>query len=522
MNLLAKRRLLALAAAATLLGLWTSLQYSLASWFVDADEANPAMLWQGVHQYGWGFLRSFRYTQDNWLLSLILPLFGVFALVGANPLFVIVTGWLIFVGCVALCAWLAAHLSNARAFAIVPPLLLLCTWRALGDTGGSYSEPVTHNVSMLWGLAALLLAMRWLDHGRLPTLVAATLALFVAALSDPWTDPAFTLPALLAALALAIRHRAARARGLALAGAIAVATVLAMTRCVGLLGFLPQSDPAWGSLATLPEGLGLFAHMLPALFTLPLLDPASPAAIVSTGSLVALALAAGGFAWVRAAAALAPAQRFAVLALYLSLAGTAAASCLSQLPTQQTAARFIMNWGLVLPALTTAACLRGRLGRPLCSGFATLSLLLVVAGLLSGPRIWLRGLPTPATDHFQQVANLLQRSGLHYGYGDYWGSSPTAITWISRSAVRIRPLQLDPATGHAAAWPYQVSPLWFQPADRPPGEQSSFVLLWNDCPNRPLCIAGLSEQFGPPSRVIVAGTVTVVVWPHPLPVALAN
>ena len=69
-------------AALSLLGLYFSLCHVTASIVPDSDLADPVMLWQGVRAHGPGFLRSWYYNPDNYLLSLIpatslaLELFG--------------------------------------------------------------------------------------------------------------------------------------------------------------------------------------------------------------------------------------------------------------------------------------------------------------------------------------------------------------------------------------------------------------------------------------------------------------
>ncbi len=512
----------ALALAAAAFGLWTSFRYTLTSWFVDADAANLAMLWQGLHQYGWGFLRSFAYTQDNWLLSLVLPQFAVFSIIGPSPTWVVASGWLIFVGCAGLCALLAYRLAGLRAAAIVLPVVLLCTQTAIGQTGASYTQPATHNSSMLWGLLALSLAARWLDRGGWLALAATAAAVFIPSVSDPWADAAFALPILLAALGTAAFTRNARWRSAALAALAAAALGLAMTRALGMLAFLPASDPSWRSLAAIPDGVRLFFALLPALFTIAPLDPATGAAELATATLVALALAAGLWSWGRSARTLSAAQRFIVAAGYLSLAGTAATFCLSAFAVGPTVGRFIMNWGLLLPMLTASACLLGGLGRILPGALAAGAVAMVAAGVTSAPAAWQVASVRPPLDGFRHVAALLADHGLRYGYGDYWGSMPTAITWVSGGAVRVRPLRIDTDTGAASPWPFQSSPLWFQAPDRQPGERRTFIILWNDCRARAACVQGLTQQFGPPADTITDGTITVLVWSAPLSLAPPN
>ena len=143
--------LLALGSA---LGLWTSLHGAFASWPVDSDLADTVMLWHGVRAHGLGFLRDWVWAEDNWLFSLLPWSAALYALAGPRPALVVGTGWAVFVACAGAAAWLGWRLARRPAVWALLPVLLLASWPALGRIGW-LAHPVTHTVTLLWGLLAL-------------------------------------------------------------------------------------------------------------------------------------------------------------------------------------------------------------------------------------------------------------------------------------------------------------------------------------------------------------------------------
>src|SRR6185437_15172384 len=89
------------AAAGLALGLFVSFRYAISIWTPDSDMAVPLALWTGFQRHGWSFLASWRYTPDNWLLSLTPIDALVFSLAGPSPTTVAAVGWMIFAASVA-------------------------------------------------------------------------------------------------------------------------------------------------------------------------------------------------------------------------------------------------------------------------------------------------------------------------------------------------------------------------------------------------------------------------------------
>jgi hypothetical protein len=139
------------------LGLWVSFRYTFAAWQPDPDIFVTVALWRGVHRYGLPFLQSWWYTQDNWLLSVIPISSLAFELFGPRPNLAVLLGWLAFVVSVMLTAWLAYRIAGGRCAVILDCVLMFGRFSALGRTG-YLAYPISHNMSMAWGLIVLVFA----------------------------------------------------------------------------------------------------------------------------------------------------------------------------------------------------------------------------------------------------------------------------------------------------------------------------------------------------------------------------
>ncbi len=512
---------------AVALGLWVSLHYTFAIWGAESDTATPYVLWRGVQRYGIGFLGTFHYTPDNWLLSPLPALFLAFATVSDEPWVVIAAGWAIFVACVLLVFLIVRRAAGTVPAAAAAAVLLLSNRSAIGEMG-FLTYPVTHNASLLGGLVALYAVIRWLEATRWRWLALATAALVVAGASDPWTEAAFTLPLGCAAVwriadaGHAGRQRAAVALAIAIAGTLAVIH----TRLFGLLDFVPPTSITFASgadrvhAADMLGRLGaMWFNFLPGRDAAYLWNPGMAEVVANTTLLL---LGAG------AAAALAVrqlGQRTAFDTLWL--AGTAscivtvAAFVVLDTPKSIQTGRYFMA-AYVFGVMLFAASL-GRawdsLPRAARLAAAAYSVLLPIAGLASGPGFWQtaslhmpgRGVP--------QFAAFLQAHGLHYGYGTYWGTQASAVGWMTRGAVVVRPVAFDPATGRVSPRYGQTSPQWYTQADVPPGQHKAFLAITpgdDGCPDIVACTSAAERQFGPPQGLLQYGDAAILVWDYPL------
>lgn len=527
------------AAAGVALGLWVSLHYAFATWTTESDAANPFLLWEGVRQYGPGFLTTFHYSSDAWLTWPMPLLFAAFATFGAAPPVAFAVGWLLFVGSagtVFLVARRAAGTRPALACAIV---LLLSNREAIGELG-FLTYPVSHNGPLLLGLLALHAAMRWMEERRWASLAVVTVALAAAGLGDPWTELAFSLPLLGAAAVLGLASPGKRRTAVTLMAAVAAALLVDHTRLFGLLWFLPSPPLAFGEASHRLRDIEWLGRIGAMWFNLaPNWGDGYgwvPDGWQTAADLAPLALAAVAVA----ALAAGPARRSTAFALlWLTGLGSIAAVCsafvLFDLPPVISMGRLFA--AAYVLGLAMAAAAAGRawdgLRRPWRAMLAGYAGLLALSGLASAPGCWasLRldltddGLRhygpnvPPFTNGIPQFAAFLQAHGLHYGYGAYWLVQASAVGWVTHGAVQVRPVFLAPGTGVIAPFFAQISPEWYTAADGPAGDPATFLALtpgFLGCQDIPRCTSQATQQFGPPQAKLSYEDTTILVWDHRL------
>lgn len=492
-----------LLALGTALGLWTSLHGAFASWPVDSDLADTVMLWHGVRAHGLGFLRGWVWAQDNWLLSLLPWSAALYALAGPRPALVVGTGWAVFVACAALAAWLGWRLARRPAVWALLPVLLLASRPGLGRIGW-LAYPVTHTVTLLWGLLALHAAVGWMTARRPWALAAVAAALLIATISDPWALPALVLPVLLAAVLL----RQGR-----LAVTVLVVGALAASRLGGVLDFLPPPRFEAASWAHMRENFALLPRILGADFAIWLPGAAAGEAAVMLPALLALDVA---HAALRAWRGLAPPQRFGLLVCGLSVILTLAAFLGNGFLRGTGSGRFLVAVAFLLPlglALGLACAWRRvtRAGRALA---IVLAVLHMAAGAADA---WPRHRLRADTEMPLALAGFLAAHGLHYGYGAYFGAQANAVTWLSGWGVVMRPVSFGFLDGRLLYPLVETSQRWYAPDDAPPGLSRRFVIVDpRSCASRDVCVTGLARQFGTPAQTLTFGGFTILVWDHAL------
>ncbi|WP_297695635.1 hypothetical protein [Phenylobacterium sp.] len=515
------------AAAGLALGLFVSFRYAISIWTPDSDMAVPLALWTGFQRHGWSFLASWRYTPDNWLLSLTPIDALVFSLAGPSPTTVAAVGWMIFAASVALTAALAWRLAGATAAAVLACVLAFANPAAIGSAG-YLAYPVTHNISMAWALAALILGAAAVGRGSVLLALASGLAVFIDAVSDPWAMPAIALPLILASgvFALARRREAAGRGAAALFVACGLAAWAAQSRVWGALGFLPSPQFHLTSPAGVLHNLWTAAKDAAAMANvLPRADTGAWWVLHVDFIALALALAAAVLGAAAAARRDSASRQLIVAAAILSMLGTVSAYAIGAWPTLASLGRWFPNlyfFGGLLAAYALAA---GWRGRPAWARFAAAAYaaLFATAGALADPGAWL-GPPRPSRPYeAEALAAYLEGQGLTYGYGPYWGAKSLIIGPVSGGRVTIRPVAFE--GGKLRRRVAESSSLWYRAADEPPGLKARFVLVKNDgeaCLDLPACEAAAVRQLGPPARRLEHEGYVVLVFDHPIAERIAE
>jgi hypothetical protein len=510
----------------SIFGVWTSFHYSFDSFPADGDGAHAPVLWMGMHRYGAHFLTTWRYTQDNWLLTVVPINFLGMMLFGPLPVMVLGIGWLIFLLCCAMTWLITRRFVSPAASWVLLPLFLLSGNFAIGH-GGYLGHAFSHGSSLLFGLFSLWAALVWLARRSVPAAFACALAMLLGSLSDPWASAALLAPMGVVAVGLTVvaDDGEQRRRLVVLAAVLFGVAVLARTELLGVFGFLPGPRFSLAGRGWIDDNFAWTAQALAGLFNI------YPG--VSRTWVITTALSCALIAWLygRAVLALVPARgalslptRFLAGVAAISPLATVAAYVIGSIHEPRLEiARLFVNVYFFVPMLIAIACtaVPARFSAPVRIVALVCAALMMVAGPLSKPSAWLRLAPVVQTEEALSLAAYLQAQGLHYGFGPFWGTQANAVSWLSGDAVRIRPVGFDPVDGHVAPRGAETSPLWYQPGDAPPGIGEMFVIVMRDeenCRDVAVCRAGVIAQFGPPARTLTREGQTIFVWSHPIEV----
>ncbi len=487
---------------------------------VDADSIHALTLWLGVKAHGLRFLASFAYTPDNWLLSIIPFNFLSFFLFGATPRLVILSGWLVLAGAALVAGLLARMLGARRAGCVLTIMLLLVG--AYAQQSGYAANPLSHDVTNLYGLGGLCCALRVIRSGRIFWSALLTLLLTLGTVSDPWMVTAYDLP-LLGYVALASLHRRTfypRHDLRSLAAASVTAIILGQTHLLGLMNFLPNQSARLAKPEMMASNALYLIKDLGGMFAL---LPASPAnalipALVSVGGCALVA-----WACIRGARAMRDRALVAFLVIAgLSTAATCAGFILLRIHQADFSGRFVIN---IFYLFMIAAAVLAELGwrdfliwqKSAIIGVATL---VTISGLITTWPAWSAAGFHLHDNGISGTIAFLKSNGLTYGYGPYHGINANAVTALSDGEVIIRPVVFNRRNGMMTPLVRaQTSSAWLTQADIPPGQTRFFVVVGpngEECEDAALCLAGLSTQFGPPSATLQHGDDVILVWDHAL------
>ena len=250
--------------------------------------------------------------------------------------------------------------------------------------------------------------------------------------------------------------------------------------------------------------------------------PALPLAALDALAALAALLWSAWRLW-HARARLRPDQALLALAALLSIAATPAAFVVSDIAPEPGTGRFLMNLVLAMPLLLGCAWGAGTPpGRAPRALLALWAALLACAGALAAPARLLALPATLATPWTQTLAEFLEAHDLHEGYGGFWGSQASAVTWLTQGRVALRAVEASPAPtqlgpAHVEPRLAQSFPSWFPAAGQAPATlpaRTFFVAQPSDelCPTLSACLALAARSFGPADQILQLGPLPILVW----------
>lgn len=518
--------------------LYSSLAFTFSVWGSgpSADSATTAMLWRGFGQHGFHFLSSWRYSQDNQLLSL-MPLAGiVYSLFGISAYSVVGIGWLVFVLNALLLFALARRFVGLHSALFLAVIVLSANVPTIGIVGFlGFSQ--THNISFVWSLLSLYAAARALGDNRSFWPAIFFLTVTVGAVSDAWFNAALTIPIICGSLILRRDTEAGpQVRRLGILALLAM--LLASTKLLGLLAFVPSGHfHHAGSLSEVANNAVWLAKILAVFFNVTaahtLLSWAGAAVYASMIAVLVLASLRNFMeAWHNYPIA----QKFVMLTALLSIVVMTLAFIASSFPSGvNQSGRFLVNVFYFAPFFLALALLSRPtksarvLGATCGAMFIGLSFTVNHGALVwQGPRM--------ATA--KGLARFLREHRLFHGYGPYYDVNANTVTWGSHFTVKVRPLMFAnaPDARHRDAWhcptcaalwvpnPNQDSRRWFRSQAARHRGRSFLVFSAGGlpCATVPVCDRDAIQEFGPPSRILRQGGFTILVFPRPLATYIAR
>lgn len=504
-------------------GIYGSLKVAISQYGIEADACHSIMLWYGVTAHGLPWLQDWLFTPDNWLLSLVPFHFMGFMIFGPEPAVVILFGWIIFIFAAFISGAIAWQLKAKKAAVIISLALLFLG--SYAHESGFVSYPTSHNITNLFGLAALYLILRWSQQPRVLTLIAVLALLIAGAVSDPWMVAAYNLPAAIVGIVFVVRPSASIKREdgfqLLLVSVVSIASV--KSKMFGMLAFLPSLKFALGNWATINNNAIFLLKNLGGLLNIIPFNKSNqvvPAilTLVAVLSLLSISVVKSvkydhkvnsstiAFSW---------------LATF-SIGAVGLAFVISQVEATNRSGRFLLNCAYLIPIGLGVFVEHNwprssKSEKTICT---VVIALFVLSGIVSNFETWRRpGFAIKDNGAFALI-KFLKVNGLSYGYGPYWGSDANAITAVSRSEVVIRPVEFTKDTGMMIVGNRsQSSKRWYWKEDAPPNQKQFFVFVVSDaeeCADVNVCVSGLTKQFGNPVRALKYGDATIVVWDHPL------
>ena len=496
-----------------------SLKITLGVFGLDPDALHSLIVWQGVKENGAAWIKEWMFPQDNWLLSLIpLHVLG-FSVFGDRPALAIFSGWLIFALSAAVSAGIARKIGGARAGFVV--CLALLNLGLYAHQGGMFSYSVEHNITNLYGLASAWLLLAWVSAPRNLLLASMLVLLVCGAVSDPWMLPAYLLPTLLVGLCSLVWPETIVRRRDAwkLVSVALLSLVLARTKILGLLAFLPSIDFSLADRDTIDHNALYLVKDLGGLFNIvPFASLHGFLPALLSFSVLLLLLQYGTHMLHRHRATLPPpCAAFLALAVFSS-AGMCGALLLSDVRAGDASARFLINvsYLLVVTLGTMAQVIRKHaagLLRFLPAGWFAAFLL---ANLASTFSLLATGGFEPKDTGVSGTIEWLRANRLSFGFGSYWGANANAVTAASNGAIRLRPVVFDKEDGQMRVGTrLESSRRWSSADDVPAGTDEFFFYLRQDpeeCPDVEACRLRLLRQFGPPHRILERNDASILVW----------
>ncbi len=510
-----------------LIGAYNALLLTVHFVSVDADSTDTAMLWYGFHDHGWNFIKTWRYTQDNWLLSLFSWHSLLFYFFPFSPKLIILSGWGIFLADVFLCSYIAYQLGS-RVACLLAPILWLFAGSFL-YINGSLTYPITHNITFFFGLLAVLFTILWLQKKNKLALYGVFLTIVIGGLSDPWFLPCFSAPFITATFWFMRKKTLPKNESsdwIPLFIVIVIAILLNFTKILGLFLFLSsvaykvaKGHEILKHIYILIKNAGWYFQVFP--------GHSSWTALASL--LIFFGLISLSILKIRQHGCTTREQLFFFIFAGASLVLLTISFLLSSGLDHDGSLdyfRYFLNfffWSILGFSLIIEFNWF-YLSKISKMSVISVAILYVITGLSTSAPLWKKPINFVSNDQLwhQNFINTMIAHGWSYGYADYINAN--VFTALSNNRIRVRPVFFE---NGKMFWVNrkQLSPLWYTSEDIPKDQKTFFIFFHPSVLNKgiqDLNIVGknLIEQYGPPSQTLPYDDGMIMVWNHPLELKL--
>ncbi len=521
-----------------LFSLWVSIHVTFSVWGIDADSVDFALLYHGFINHGISFITSWRYTQDNWLLSLAPFTFPSYAIFGINKYTLIAPGWVLLVASAFIGGFISYKITNDKilSFYFFVIASLLPGPMSLGNVG-FMSYLFSHNSSMFYVILSVLLVSLMIrnqkstySHSILYSIIIA-LVCFVAGISDPWFEAAFFVPALASLLIILFigNNIIKRLVSFALLSVL-IGLLLAYTKLFGLLAFLPKSNFVFvSSIAQLEENFHLYFNSILTFINANYIFSHSYIAGVIYVCLFIVILLYSVVSSAMSVVSEVGYKQFIIYFSFFSIVTVSLAYLLSNFPGGAYSGRFLVNIYYLTLVIITYSIFSKRKKIIVYALSLSFFTAYVAFSLLQSYPMWIKINLSDTNNTQSGLINFLYTHDLKYGYGGYWATNANAVAIISNYKVIIRPVSYEPVINKKNNIPsfpqaYIIgnhplsSPLWYEPSNSPPHNNEFLVIsaggesseLFNNSIKMSKKLA--IEQFGTPTKIYEYENKIILVW----------
>lgn len=519
------------------IGLFQSFRQTFISTYFSSDVAAFNLIIQGLHEHGTAFLHDFKFGPPNWFFTVIAPYDIIFHFIGNTPSHILLIGIITFWLTAILVGFIVAYITTPQKGIWAAAITLCAPQTALG-LDGLLTNPAAHNVSTLWGLAALLSYLIWIEKGHPLSLLGGIGLLSLSTFSDPWLLPTFDLPLACSALICIIYSSKQKdsskkelLRWYILLFSTPIIILLCKTHFLGNLYIGESKYQGFTKISFSIKGLiNIFRSISYYLNIIPFWNPKNielylhhrdkkglllSFSLLFINSLLFLSFFLYSFyRTIFSEKRIDRKSIFVTSFFFFSIAGILLSSWSLGLLKEISSSRYLVNvyFSLIIVAFSYKYS-----ERYLPKAMLTCGVFFLFANIISNRNVFYQ--KTPDTGFTQStILSVMKDENIDDAYGTYWGTEANALTFINKDKKYIRPIEYD---GNYKGFHPGIltSPSWYQPPHK-----RTWLLVLNapyniaspytveNCPPFPSCEDAARNQFGTPKTILYRDRITFLIY----------